>query len=106
MIVNGREYRLWGHFVERKADFVGGVLEDHDDDPLCVPGVAVTEITDIELVPNGETSAFFRVCGKDFDCGFDVEVGGVDGSFSDSKNGWIGFYGFGGHKWRIKKPNC
>lgn len=100
--INGREYPLWSQFIDRKNEFIGGILEDHDNDPLVEPGPHSTEIIDIELVPNGETSAFFRVCGKEFSCGFDVQIGGVDGSFSDAKNGWIGFCGYGGHQWRIK----
>ena len=101
--VNGRTYPLWSQFVEQKEKFIGGILEDHDNDPFCEPGVGRTEIVDIELVPNGESSAFFRVVGKEFSCGFDVSVGGVCGSFSDPKNGWMGFSGYGGHLWRIRK---
>ena len=100
--INGREFPLWSQFVEKKEKFVGGVLEDHDNDPFCSCGVGKTEITDIELVPNGKSSAFFRVCGKDFNCGFDVSVGGIDGSFGDAEHGWVGFCGYGGHQWRIK----
>jgi hypothetical protein len=98
--INGREFPLWSQFVEGKNKFIGGILEDHDNDPLCAPGYGKTEIVDIELIPNGDSSAFFRVVGKDFNCGFDVRVGGIDGSFSG--NGWTGFSGYGGHQWRIK----
>ncbi|MGD9157168.1 MAG: helix-turn-helix transcriptional regulator [Desulfobacteraceae bacterium] len=101
--INDREFPLWSQFVEEKEKFIGGILEDHDNGPFCAPGIWKTEITDIELIPNGESSAFFRVCGKDFSCGFDVSVGGIDGSFSE--NGWIGFSGYGGHQWRIKGIN-
>ena len=29
--INGREYPLWSKFVERKAEWIGGVLEDFGD---------------------------------------------------------------------------
>lgn len=99
--INGREFPLWSQFVERKDEFIGGILEDHDDDVFCPPGISTTKITDIRLDPNGATSALFRVVGEDFECSFDASVGGIDGSFSG--DGWTGFSGCGGHKWRIKK---
>ena len=101
--INGRKYTLWNQFVDKKNEYIGGILEDHDNDPLCKPGIGKTVITDIRLEPNGESSAYFSVDGKDFGCGFDVRVGGIDGSFSDAKNGWIGFRGYGGHQWRIQR---
>ena len=75
MEVNGRTYTLWGQFVKGKADWIGGILHDKDKD---VPAPE-TIITDIELLPHGEDSAFFWVRGKDYDCGFHVEHGGVSG---------------------------
>lgn len=93
MIINGRMYPLWSQFIERKQEWIGGILEDWD------MGVhATTEIVDIELQPNGPDSAFFRVVGKDFSCGFDVGHGGI----TNGEEGFITFYGYGGHKWRIK----
>ena len=100
--INGKEYPLWSKFVERKAEWIGGVLEDFgDNDPILGSFHGVTEIVDICLEPNGDDSAFFRVAGKEFDCGFDVQVGGVLGK--DTGPGWINFSGYGGHTWRIKK---
>lgn len=90
--INGKHYLLWSKFVERKNEWIGGILEDLDG---CPP----TKITDIELIPNGKDSAFFRVKGEDYDCGFDVKYGGVDGR---GEKRWLTFSGYGGHFWRIK----
>jgi len=76
MEVNGRFYNLWGQFVENKERWIGGKL--HDKETLCGP-CPVTTITDVELLPNGDDSAFFWIRGKDYDCGFDVKYGGVNG---------------------------
>lgn len=93
MRTNGKRYPLWDQFVEKKADFIGAILEDHDMGDLLT-----TEVTDVELAPNGETSAFFWIRGKDFDCGFDVTHGGVTGG----ERGWLTFMGYGGHMFRVK----
>jgi hypothetical protein len=94
-LINGKYYPLLSQFVDRKSEFIGGILEDLEEGP----NKSVTEINDIKLIPNGKDSAFFRVCGKDFDCGFDTEVGGVVGG----EEGWITFHGYGGHEWRIRE---
>ena len=73
-LINGKNYPLWGQFVDRKNEWVGGKLINRD-----MGLKAETIITDIELVPNGQDSAFFRVCGEDFNFGFDVRYGGVSG---------------------------
>lgn len=97
MIVNGREYPLWSQFVEKKEKWIGGKLEDWD------MGIfSETEIVDIELKPNGDDSAYFRVLGKKFSCGFDVGHGGISGV---SEKDWLTFSGYGGHTWRIQEPN-
>lgn len=107
MEVNGKFYSLWGQFVERQGEWIGGELEDFGDSiPLSIQaGIQFDEsmktvITGITLEPNGETSAMFSIDGKDFDCGFDVRHGGV----MAGEEGWITFSGYGGHKFRIKKP--
>lgn len=94
--VNGRRYPLWSQFVERKSEWIDGVLEDFGD-PF-MPCKLMTAITDITLKGNGKKSAFFSVSGKDFSCGFDVSVGGI----TSGEEGWITFNGYGGHTWRIK----
>ena len=101
MEVNGKEYPLWGQFVEGKEKWIGGVLLDSGDAMDRRMGLegGGTIITDITLEPNGEKSAFFSVCGEDFSCGFDVGVGGIGGG----EEGWLTFYGYGGHTWQIKE---
>ncbi len=100
ILVNNRHYPLWQQFVDRAQEWVGGTLEDHDDPWGDQPSPMVTKITGIELRPNGTDSAFFVVQGEEFECGFDVGCGGIQGG----EEGWITFSGYGGHKWRIKKP--
>lgn len=97
LVVNGREYPLWSQFVHRKAEWIGGVLEDFGE--YSTTPKYRTEIVDIELKPNGEKSAYFQVVGKDFTCGFDVQFGGVVGG----EDGHITFSGFHDHTWRIKQ---
>jgi hypothetical protein len=94
MEINGKEYPLWSQFVKKQSEFIGGILVDEDGGPP-------TKITGIELVPNGSESAFFRIKGEDFDCGFDVQFGGI--ACDSQKPGWLGFSGYAGHRFRIKK---
>jgi len=96
MKVNGKEYNMWGQFVERQNEWVGNILEDFD-----MGMYAATTITGISLEPNGEDSAYFTIKGKEFDCGFDVRYGGVGAG----DNGYITFAGYGGHTFRIKNNN-
>lgn len=91
--INGKVYPMWQQFIDKKDDFIGGILEDHDMG-MCMR----TKITDITLEPNGENSAFFSVEGEDFGCGFDVGHGGI----GSGEEGWLTFYGYAGHTWRIK----
>ncbi len=101
--VNGKTYPMWGQFIEKKSEFAGGILEDFGDSfDRSVSGAesAQTTITDIQLRPNGKDSAFFEIIGKDFGCGFDVAHGGIGAG----ETGWLTFYGYGGHEFRIKKP--
>lgn len=91
--INGKIYPMWNQFIEKKDNFIGGILEDTD---MGIKGA--TTITDITLEPNGEDSAFFRIEGEDFGCGFDVGYGGI----GRGDEGWITFYGYGGHTFRIE----
>lgn len=106
MIINGREYPLWSQFVENQHKWVGGILEDFGDsfDSMINPNheKMSTKITSINLLPNGDDSAFFEVIGEDFSCGFDVKYGGIGGG--ETNSGWLTFNGYGGHTWRIKQP--
>ena len=101
--INGRQYPMWSQFVERKDEWVGGILEDFGDSMdkrMFGDGAnAKTKITDIRLEPCGEESAFFSVDGEDFTCGFSTEVGGV----TAGEEGWMMFSSYMGHGWRIKK---
>lgn len=92
MEINGKRYPFWGMLVKKKNEFIGGILEDNG---------ARTTITDITLKPNGEDSAYFTVEGQGFSCGFDTGYGGT----GKGESGWLTFYGYGGHKWRMKPPS-
>ena len=98
--INGKVYPLWSQFVEKKEEWIGGLLEDKGDSMDRAVGVesARTKIVDVQLNPNGEDSAFFEIIGKDFSCGFSTEFGGVVGG----EEGWITLSGYGGHSFRIK----
>lgn len=99
--INGKVYPMWSQFIEKKNQFIGGILEDSGDSMDRALGAKTmqTEITDIVLRANGKESAWFEVSGKDFSCGFDVGHGGI----SPGENGWITFSGYGGHSWRMKQ---
>lgn len=99
--INGKTYPLWSQFVERKDEWIGGVLEDKGDslDRALGSESGSTEIVDIELRANGDESALFSIVGKDFSCAFDVQSGGV----TAGEDGWLTFCGYGGHVFRIKK---
>lgn len=107
-VINGKRYSLWPQFVAKKDEWIGGILQDQADSDALALGMPMpeggwheTEITDIRFEPNGETSAMFSVEGKDFGCGSDVQVLYVDPS---GEQGWLTFGGYGGQKFRIKKP--
>lgn len=99
--INGRKYPLWSQFVQRKDEWIGGILQEtHDSFPDMSGGKQpTTKITNITLEPNGETSAYFTVIGKNFSCGGDARVLGVVGE----ETGWITLQGYGGHEFRIKE---
>lgn len=100
--INGKVYPMWNQFVANKSKWIGGILQDLYRELYSGEGMGILEtiITDVELKPNGENSAYFSVVGKDFSCGFDVKFGDIS---SRSDKGWITFIGFMGHEWRIKE---
>lgn len=100
--INGKYYPLWSQFIEKKEKWIGGTLKDFGDSMDRSMGYegGTTIIKDIELVPNGKTSAYFRIIGKDFNCGFDVQHGGIS---SEGEEGWLTFSGYGGHKFAVKE---
>ena len=99
MIVNGREYPLWSQFVERKEEWIGGVLEDLHGGMMGKGDPIETEITDITLMPNGKEHAYFTIEGKDFECGGSTECLGI----TAGEKGWLTLCGYAGHTWRFKQ---
>jgi hypothetical protein len=98
--INGKIYPMWNQFVEKKEQWIGGILEDSGDsiDRHMGAEKMKTKIKDITLEPNGEESAMFHVIGEDFSCGGDVEHLGI----TAGESGYMTFSGYGGHSWRIK----
>lgn len=104
-----RIHPLWDQFVARQDEWIGGILEETVDGfpPLAdyqngLP--ARTKIVGIELRPNGPDASFFEIIGDKFSCGFSTTVGGIDCS-PGQEEGWLGFRGYGGHAFRIRKPD-
>lgn len=102
--INGKDYPLWSQFVEKKDEWIGGILQDSGDSMDRSMGLSkgwmTTVIVDILLQENGKDSAFFLVEGVDFSCGADVHHLGISG---DGEEGWITLIGYMGHRWRIKQ---
>lgn len=100
--INGKAYPMWSQFIERKEEFIGCTLEDWGDsmDKAMFGGEIPmkTKITNIELKPNGDTSAYFLISGEDFGCGSDVKYLGI----TAGEKGYLTFGGYGGHEFRIK----
>lgn len=94
MKINGKEYAMWGALVENKADWIGGVMTEHDSD--C--GESVTTIKDITLEPYGEDGALFSVEGDGWGCCVNVAYGGVS-----SENGNLCIHGYS-QSWTLQKP--
>ena len=95
-VINGRRYSLWPQIVTKKQEYIGGQLVSYEDGEEYE-----TAIIDIRFEPNGETSAAFHVDGKEFGCGADVRNLAVDPDLGG--NGWLGFAGYAGHRWKIRK---
>jgi hypothetical protein len=69
--INGKTYPLWGQFVDKKAEWIGGTMKETDSD--C--GDSPTEkITDIFMHPNGNDSAMFVIKGETFEWAADVSA--------------------------------
>ena len=52
LVINGRTYPLWQQFIDKKAEWIGGTLNDLD-----MGQSHSTTITDITLEPNGTDAA-------------------------------------------------
>lgn len=98
IVVNGKVYPMWQQFVQKKEEWIGGTVRDTSG------GLHVdTEITDIELTPNGPDSACFTVVGKDFTCAGDVRHLGIASPDLIGDKTFLCLHGFGGHVWGIKR---
>ena len=102
--INGKYYPLWQQFIDKKKEWIGGILRDGGDniDKQLGAKTMETEIIDIILEKNGKDSAFFSIVGKDFDAGFDVGHGGIGGN--NQSDEWLSFSGYMGYEFMIKKP--
>lgn len=95
--VNGRSYPLWSQFC-LDPSWIGGTLQDLDPDS----GGATGRIINISLLPNGADSAMFEVTtDQGWSCACDTKYLAVD---NRQEPGWMQFCGYGGHRWRIAKP--
>lgn len=96
-LINGKYYPMWSQFVEKKSQWIGGRLIDHD-----MGMDEKTEITDVVLRENGTISAWFEIVGKDFNWGGDVEFIGVG---TPKQPGAITIYGYAGMSCSIVVPD-
>lgn len=95
--INGKTYPMWGQFVEKKAEWIGGELQEFDN----VMGEApVTEIIDVTLNASGEDSAIISFHGKDYSCGYDVKYCGIAG---EGRPGWLTISSQWGDRFQIRK---
>ncbi len=93
---------IWEQLVDRKSEFIGKRLQDFGDSMdrsmgLAGEGGETTIIEDLQYQQEASYNCF-EVVGKDFTCSFNTKYGGVGGG----EPGWLTFYGYGGHKWRIE----
>lgn len=98
LVVNGKRYPIWSHFVINKQEWIGGTLVD-----LGMFGIYTlkTEIIDITLEDkNGDT--WFTIVGKDFSCGTDVMYLSIPSDQDDKE--WIEFsIPIAGDRFKIKR---
>jgi hypothetical protein len=88
---------MWGQFVEKKAEWIGGELHEID----VHAGEGKTKIIDIRLEPNGDDSAMFVIAGEDFTCCADVKCLGIGG---DQQGDGLNLSTPFGCTFRITKP--
>lgn len=67
--INGKTYPLWGQFVDRKEEWIGGTMTESDK---YVGDSPTEKITDISMKANGPDSAMFVVKGETFEWAADV----------------------------------
>lgn len=98
MQVNEKEYQLWSQFVEKKNDFIGGILESparHSNNTIT------TIITDITLSKSCYDSYIFTIEGR----GFSSFLNTAQGKIVNKEPGWTIFYDGQGGECKIKKPH-
>jgi hypothetical protein len=84
---------IWEQMVKRKNEFIGKILVDTE------MRISETSIIDLEYKSNAD-SFFFRIIGKDFNCGFDITAGGIG---QNIENAIITFYPFYSAPFYIKE---
>lgn len=96
-LINGKHYPMWSQFVEKKSQWIGGRLIDHD-----MGMDEETEITDVVLQENGESSAWFEIVGKEFSWGGDVRYIGLG---APNQPGALTICGYAGMSCSIISPD-
>ena len=95
-VINGKTYSLWQQFLDQREEWIGGKLVDTELSPMK------TVITDVIFEENGGDSAKFGFKGEDFECWFDVKIGGVGGGPCPDKNGICFSNQYGGSFYVVK----
>ena len=67
IIIDGISYPLWSQFVEKKDEWIGGILREDNHS---------TVIRDISLTKESN-AIVFRVTGGTFSCAFNIAYGGA-----------------------------
>jgi hypothetical protein len=98
--INGKIYPMWGQFVDRKEEWIGGTMREWDNH--CGEST-VEKITDVRMEPNGNESALFVVAGETFNWCADVGCIGIGGG-SPVNNGITIHTRFGSSLTITKKP--
>jgi len=97
---------IWQQLVEAQQGWLGGDIEDLGDSmdrQLAEEGTFPIQgkIAGMEYRKNGENSMYFEVSAEEgWGCGGDTQFLGIAGG----EKGWLTLSGYGGHTWRIKKP--
>lgn len=104
-MITKNERKILKEIVEHKNLFVGGLLQDFGDDLRRFTDDLSRKVRyrmlETRIVHISLTRGFFKVDGKKFSCGFDMESGNI----IYRERGWITFRGFLGHQWRIQAAN-
>lgn len=90
---------MWQELVDKKEQWIGGLLTDFGD--LLPPSFEPmsTKIVDMKVGPD-----YFEVIGEDFTCGGARDCLGIAGNPRNAHGEGLTFSGYGGHEWSIAKP--